>query len=621
MSSQLGVDGLVSGLNTQQIVSQLMRLERQPVMRLEQTRSQHRAADDAWARIATKLQAVQTSASAIADRSRTAATVAVTSSDESAVVATAVPGAQVSKGAVSLTVDRLATASQVASVAEFTSPDDVIGQGTMTIRIAGEDVQIETVDNATVKDLTRIVNDLDQGARAQVLKVGQDRYRLVITSAVEGTAGAVSVVGDHPGVGATETTRAAVDALVTVGGIQVSRPTNQIDDLVDGVQLDLRRSGTGPVTVDVRPDTDAVVAQVADLVDAMNSALSTVGELGATSADADSRGVLSSDASVRRVAASIRDVVAAGVDTGGGVTSLSALGVELTRTGEVTLDEGRLREALETDFDATVELLSRTATTDGPYLADPLSTSATATGSYDVVVTQAATRASDASAGYTAPVADETFTVSTVGGSADVTITAGATRQDAVDAINAAITGAGLALEARADGSGIAIESTRWGSSGDFSTAGAAAVLGGELSGTGQDVAGTIGGEAATGTGQRLRADVGDPAGLSVTVTVDAATLAGAGGQMQIGPVDAAEGFGGQVASLMDQLTDTGGVVDRARGRLERRIGSVDDQIQRHELRLDLRERTLMRQFTAMEQAMGQLIEQGNWLTSQLPPI
>jgi flagellar hook-associated protein 2 len=620
MSAQLGVDGLVSGLDTQQIVAQLMRLERQPVVRLEQQRAQHRQADEAWAQMATKLQGLRSAADTLTRGGDLAAKTTVSSSNDSAVGVSPLGSAQISPGTTSLTVDQLATGSQQASLAEFTSPDAVVGQGTMTIRVGGQDLEIETVENATVQDLARIINDLDQGARAQVLKVGEDRYRLVITSTSTGQSGAVSVVGDHPGVGAMETTQTAQDALVTVGGIQVSRDTNQIDDLVDGVALDLRQAGTGPVVIGVERDLDAVTEQVGDLVDALNGVLSAVGTLGRTSQDPENRGPLAGDTTLRSIATRARDLVAQGVDTGDGVVALSVIGIELTRTGEVTFDEARFRQALDNDFDGTVALLARSAVTDGDHLANAQMTSRTTSGSYEVEVTQAATKAFAASAGYTASATDETFTVSTGQTVAEVTVAADATRDEAVAAINAALADAGMALEARADGAGIAIEATRYGSRDSFETDGAAALLGGELTGDGQDVAGTIGGEAATGNGRRLQASDGDPRGLSVEITVDEDTLANAGGSMALGTVSASAGFSGNVAELATRVAGSDGDVQRARSRLDRRINAVDDRIDRFESRLEIRHRTLMRQFTAMEQAMARLMDQGQWLQGQLPP-
>ena len=50
----------------------------------------------------------------------------------------------------------------------------------------------------------------------------------------------------------------ASDAELTIDGVAVTRPSNSIDDLLPGVTLQLRAPTSGPATIDVTPDWDAI---------------------------------------------------------------------------------------------------------------------------------------------------------------------------------------------------------------------------------------------------------------------------------------------------------------------------------------------------------------------------
>ncbi|MFW5683676.1 MAG: flagellar filament capping protein FliD [Spirochaetota bacterium] len=58
----------------------------------------------------------------------------------------------------------------------------------------------------------------------------------------------------------------ARDAIVEIEGIEVIRPTNAIDDLIDGVTLNLRGTSSVPVDVTVEPDREAVTDSLIQFV-------------------------------------------------------------------------------------------------------------------------------------------------------------------------------------------------------------------------------------------------------------------------------------------------------------------------------------------------------------------
>jgi flagellar hook-associated protein 2 len=68
----------------------------------------------------------------------------------------------------------------------------------------------------------------------------------------------------------------AQDALLEIQGIRVERPTNAVDDLIEGVTLQLRSPSTRPVPVTVEPDREGVKNSLIDFVYDYNQLLTEI---------------------------------------------------------------------------------------------------------------------------------------------------------------------------------------------------------------------------------------------------------------------------------------------------------------------------------------------------------
>lgn len=82
------------------------------------------------------------------------------------------------------------------------------------------------------------------------------------------------------------------------------------------------------------------------------------------------------------------------------------------------------------------------------------------------------------------------------------------------------------------------------------------------------------------------------------------------------------DGVAERVSRLATEATrlNTGTISSYIDGR-ERQIDLLDDQIERWDVRLELRETALRRQFSAMETALGRMQQQGQWLAGQLSSL
>ena len=115
-------------------------------------------------------------------------------------------------------------------------------------------------------------------------------------------------------------------------------------------------------------------------------------------------------------------------------------------------------------------------------------------------------------------------------------------------------------------------------------------------------------------SGRTLTSTSGNSEGLGVTVTVTEAELSAAGGTIDLGTMSYSRGLMGELSELISAYEGADGEIQQARERWTEQIDGIDDQIERFEDRLSLREATIRRQFTAMETTLANLQGQMSFL-------
>jgi flagellar hook-associated protein 2 len=155
----------------------------------------------------------------------------------------------------------------------------------------------------------------------------------------------------------------AVDALVVVDGLAITRSSNAVDDVIPGVYLDLLSTNTGsPADIRVTRDTAAIKENLQAVVKAYNDAVSDIGILtGARSDDSEDiySGSLKGDSTVRLIKSRLREMFVTDSSTPGAtLTAFRDLGLDLDRTGVMSLNETSLDSALANHFDDVVTLFS-----------------------------------------------------------------------------------------------------------------------------------------------------------------------------------------------------------------------------------------------------------------------
>src|SRR5690554_1282831 len=374
MAGAFGIDGLVSGLDTTQLVKELVALERQPVVQLEARKSKLQAENDAWRAVNSRLYSLREAAldlqSILTFRGRS-----VTLTEEDVLTASAGAGTQ--KGIYNIKVLHLAQAHSIGSDPQTTAGDPLGLAG--TIRVNGEAITVTAED--TLESIAQKINTAaDAGVNAAVVRVGEEDYRLVLTGKETGAANRI-ILEDDGGVLAglgflddmgevKNQLQAAGDALLEVNGLEVSRSTNIIDDLITDVTLELEKEGAVTLTLDV--DKEKVVEAVEKFVEEYNGAMNLIRNNLAYDTTTKEAGILFGDSPLIQIQSQLRaffsrtvEGVEPEVNQLGLVGLQTAAGVDGAQTGRWEFDTDKFREKMETHFDEVAKLFGAETVPEG----------------------------------------------------------------------------------------------------------------------------------------------------------------------------------------------------------------------------------------------------------------
>jgi len=346
--------GIGSGLDVESIVAQLVAADRSPTeTRITRQQAVANYTLSALSQIKSAMSLLRDNAAKLfGDNDLKAFT--ATSSKTDLLTATATSSAIA--GDYAVTVENLAKAHKMVS-GTYADPDALVGAGQMTITAGVNVYTINTDADTTLGDLRAMINEETGGEGLSASLITEDGgTRLVLTATETGVDNAIELTST---VGTFTDLQTPEDAVITVEGYTITRPTNSIDDAIEGVTLNLVDEEPGTAfTVTINPDNSKASKAILNFVNAYNSLVDIFTTSTAYDADAGTAGALNGDAPTRAARSQLRQImtdVVGDLDTYG---SLSSLGIEMGTNGKFTVDSTALNEALEADFNTVAKLFS-----------------------------------------------------------------------------------------------------------------------------------------------------------------------------------------------------------------------------------------------------------------------
>lgn len=309
------------------------------------------------------------------------------SSNPSVLTASALTGAKLAGFTAAVGVSQLASAQTAVSAAAFPTASTIVGTGTLTLTLGTADfapdgamtgfapgsggaIEIDIPEGkGSLSGIAAAINAKKAGVTATVVTNADGTAYLSLKGATgaaqaftleaSSTSGDLSKVAVGPGATAMAVTSQARNAKLTVDGVAVERPSNEISDLIPGVKLSLSGVSGTAVNLTATTPTGALTNAVNDFVDTYNGVFAAIKEqtdpiTGPLRSDPGAKDLLRNLQSLAsRV---LRPNAAAGEPS-----SLAGIGVRTNRDGTLAVDSDALGRAILANPAAIEEMFSFSA--------------------------------------------------------------------------------------------------------------------------------------------------------------------------------------------------------------------------------------------------------------------
>ena len=366
--------GLISGMDTGALVSQLIAAEAAPQTALKARLKSAEAAGSAYRTVNTTFLAVRAAAES-ATKSDIWSPVKATSSTTGVSVSA---GSGAAPGSLTFKVLDTAKAHSVLSKnAAWTTATSAYGASSITV-LDKDDVaktpaiSITDIDGdgtLTLTEAATAINNSTHGLSAAVVQISSTEFALQVTSKTTGKDSKFSVSGPGTVTNPTLGADARIKIGDTLAAFEVASPTNTFASVLPGTSFTVGKAdATTDVTITVTSDPDAVAAKMQSMVDAVNASLNEVRR--ATNNSKGSIATLKGDFSVTQLAGRLMDAVSSAIVGAAAPPnanrSPATVGFELSKDGKtVVFTKAKFLDALQSDPAMAQRMVSgRTAGTD-----------------------------------------------------------------------------------------------------------------------------------------------------------------------------------------------------------------------------------------------------------------
>lgn len=338
-----------------------------------------------------------------------------------------------------LEIDQIATKHKLSADTVNINPNETlstaqngsgtaIGTGTFTIGSNGQSAQVDVSDTDSLLDVRDKINAVKSttGVQATIVKVADGQSTLILSSTKEGAANQMTLSDDsgsvlqnlgvlaadpdtgEVGINTNNEIQAGLDASLKLDGVAVTRSSNTIDDLVDGITFDLyEASPSTTINISVEQNLSAAKDAILGFVDAYNAVREYINEktyVDPNTQKAEEGSVLLGNSAVKTIESDLQQMLASTPTRGGAsspddISVLAQIGLTFKSANEVTsddkysvstlvLDEAKLNETLINKPEEVEKLFNFSSTTTNPSLQVTSFGAATGGAQYDFSVTK-----------------------------------------------------------------------------------------------------------------------------------------------------------------------------------------------------------------------------------------
>lgn len=200
-----------------------------------------------------------------------------------------------------------------------------------------------------------VKGDKADGAKTVLKALGFDATEKAVTDDKGNTTGYNLAITADPNAGGKQLQKAQ-DAKFNFNGIDITRSSNKVDDLIIGVTFNLNNvdetnSTTGALkesVITIGKDTDAVVKSLKSMVTAYNDLISNITTATSYDRENDVAGTLNGMSEITGIKRKLQNLFESTNSDG---KSLQSFGFSFTEKGVLSVDESKLKDAINKDYE------------------------------------------------------------------------------------------------------------------------------------------------------------------------------------------------------------------------------------------------------------------------------
>lgn len=351
--------GLATGIDTARLIDALVQTERLPILRIQNRQASLNSISSSFTTLLNRLNELESKAKDLKDQTGINATQTSTSSEDFLSVSS---DGNASAGVYNVVVKQLAQREKEASQGFADVDTESAGTGTLSITVGGVQTDVP-ITNGTLGGIKDAIKASGAEVDVTILNDGSaSPFRLLVTAREAGDANTITL--DESGLsGGTKTLsfgelQAAQSSIVEVDTIEITRESNLLTDVIEGVTLNLTSADetqTTEITIEV--DVEGIKENVQGFIDKYNSVMSFINDQTRFNNETGAAGRLLGDYTVNNVQRRLRSLVTGAISGAtGDFGSLSQIGIRTGVNGQLSIDSEEFQDAVEQDLQGVLSL-------------------------------------------------------------------------------------------------------------------------------------------------------------------------------------------------------------------------------------------------------------------------
>ncbi|NLY64825.1 MAG: flagellar filament capping protein FliD [Alcaligenaceae bacterium] len=357
--------GVGSGLDLSALLNNLRTSEEAALTTITTRQSRESSRLSAYGQLSNVIEKLQTAAKAF-EGTTTFGQFATTQTGESF---TSSAGTKAVAGTYRITVETLASSQTRITTGQASKSSQIGSGGDISFTFAnGETKTLSLSNGSSLQDVAAAINaDPELGINATIINDGNEStpFRLMFTTAETGTEAAItgiSVSGNSELDGLLSTMteqQTATNAKISINGLEITSSSNTLEDVIEGVTLNLSKADGEVQTLTVSKDDDKAKTAIKEFVDAYNAAQKFIKSSTAYN-ESTGGSTLNGDSTTRTVQTRLRDILNIQSGNESMFHTLSEIGITTELDGSLKLDEAKLDKALSSNRDDVTKLFQGT---------------------------------------------------------------------------------------------------------------------------------------------------------------------------------------------------------------------------------------------------------------------